>query len=154
MARQPKKEWLTEREAAEFLGVRLSLLTAWRKRGILPVRPNPTGRGVLYNTQELRRIKELADKLAQLGIPSPVSAAVHGRVPVKWLTQLLGISRQRIYQLVPGSLTWENALALLERRINLNPTLKSVYQSLKRWLSGTATGQGRQRRGAKATATK
>jgi GrpB-like predicted nucleotidyltransferase (UPF0157 family) len=154
MARQPKKEWLTEREAAEFLGIRLSLLTAWRKRGILPVRPNPAGRGVLYNAQELQRIKELADKLAQLGIPSPVNAAVHGRVPVKWLTQLLGISRQRIYQLVPGSLTWENALALLERRINRNPTLKSIYQPLKRWLSGTATGQGRQRQGAKSTATK
>jgi len=76
-----QKEWLTEREAAEFLGIRLSLLTAWRKRGILPVRPNPAGRGVLYNAQELQRIKELADKLAQLGIPSPVTLPCMGECP-------------------------------------------------------------------------
>lgn len=155
MARQPKKEWLTEREAADFLGVRLSLLNAWRKRGIMPVRPNPTGRGVLYDAQALQHIKELADKLAQLGIPSPVSAVVQGRVPVKWLTQLLGISRQRLYQLAPGSLTWEKALTLLGRRVNRNPTLKTIYQALQRWLPKIAQeqkAQGRTQQRAKTSA--
>lgn len=143
MAHQERKEkeWLMEWEAAEFLGVRVSSLYAWRRKGIVPVRPNPSGRGVLYDVNELRRIKALADRLAQLGIPSPVSAAVHGRVPVRWLTQLLGISRQRIYQLVPGSLTWDKVLTLLERRINRNPTLKAVYQPLKRWFAEAAKTQ-------------
>lgn len=142
MPRPTRKEWLTEREAAEVLGVRPSLLSTWRKSGLVPVRPNPDRRGVLYPAQEVQRIKQLADRLAQLGVPSPVSVIVRGRLPVRWVAELLGVSRQRIYQLVPGPLTWENTLSLLERRVQQNPNLKPIYQGLKRlYASLAARGQ-------------
>lgn len=140
MPRRTRKEWLTEREAADLLGVRPSLLSTWRKKGLITIHENPHRRGVLYDAQELIRIKQLADRLAQLGIPSPVSAAVRGRVPVRWLSRLLGISRQRIYQLTPGSLTWDHALTLIERRMSQNPALKNIYQTMKRLQTAVAKG--------------
>lgn len=131
MARRQANELMTEQEAAEFLGVPAVALSSWRKKGLLPAKQIPGRRGVYYERETLQQIKQVAQKLAKLGVPSAVSAVVHKRIPVRWMTQLLGISRQRIYQLVPGNLTVENALSLLERRVKTNPELNRIYRALK-----------------------
>ncbi len=131
MARRQTNELMKEQEAAEFLGVPAVALSSWRKKGLVPAKQIPGQRGVYYERETLQQIKQIAQKLAKLGVPSPVSAVVHKRIPVRWMTQLLGISRQRIYQLVPGNLTVENALSLLERRVKTNPELNRIYRALK-----------------------
>ncbi|MCS7185632.1 MAG: MerR family transcriptional regulator [Armatimonadetes bacterium] len=131
MARRQTNELMTEQEAAEFLGVPTVALSSWRKKGLVPAKQIPGQRGVYYERETLQQIKQIAQKLAKLGVPSSVSAVVHKRIPVRWMTQLLGISRQRIYQLVPGNLTVENALSLLERRVKTNPELSKIYRALK-----------------------
>ncbi|MCS3919651.1 MerR family transcriptional regulator [Fervidibacter sacchari] len=131
MARRQASELMTEQEAAEFLGVPVVALSSWRKKGLVPAKQVPGQKGVFYEREKLQQIKQVAQKLAKLGIPSPVSAVLHKRIPVRWMTQLLGISRQRVYQLVPGSLTVENALALLERRAKGNPELERIYRALR-----------------------
>ena len=131
MARRQTNELMTEQEAAEFLGVPAVALSSWRKKGLVPAKQIPGKRGVYYERETLQQIKQVAQKLAKLGVPSAVSAVVHKKIPVRWMTQLLGISRQRIYQLVPGNLTVENALALLERRAKSNPELNRIYRALK-----------------------
>lgn len=131
MARRQTNELMTEQEAAEFLGVPAVALSSWRKKGLVSAKQIPGQRGVYYERETLQQIKQIAQKLAKLGVPSPVSAVVHKRIPVRWMTQLLGISRQRIYQLVPGNLTVENALSLLERRVKTNPDLGRIYRALK-----------------------
>ncbi len=131
MARRQTNDLMTEQEAAEFLGVPAVALNSWRKKGLVPVKQVPGKRGVYYERETLQQIKQVAQKLAKLGVPSPVSAVVHKKIPVRWMTQLLGISRQRIYQLVPGNLTVENALSLLERRAKTNPELNRIYRALK-----------------------
>lgn len=131
MARRQTNELMTEQEAAEFLGVPAVALSSWRKKGLVRAKQIPGKRGVYYERETLQQIKQVAQKLAKLGVPSAVSAVVHKKIPVRWMTQLLGISRQRIYQLVPGNLTVENALALLERRAKSNPELNRIYRALK-----------------------
>lgn len=131
MARRQVSELMTEQEAAKFLGVPVAALNSWRKEGLVPTKKIPDKKGVLYEREKLQRIKQVAQKLAKLGIPSPVSAVIHKRIPVRWMTQLLGISRQRVYQLVPGPLTLENALTLLERRVKTKPELGRIYRALK-----------------------
>lgn len=131
MARRQTNELMTEQEAAEFLGVPAVALISWRKKGLVPAKQIPGQRGVYYERETLQQIKQVAQKLAKLGVPSPVSAVVHKKIPVRWMTQLLGISRQRIYQLVPGNLTVENALSLLERRVKDKPELNRIYRALK-----------------------
>lgn len=131
MARRQTSELMMEQEAAEFLGVPAVALSSWRKKGLLAAKQIPGQRGVYYERDVLQQIKQVAQKLEKLGVPSAVSAVVHKRIPVRWMTQLLGISRQRIYQLVPGNLTVENALSLLERRLKTNPELNRIYRSLK-----------------------
>ncbi len=131
MARRQTSELMTEQEAAEFLGVPAIALSSWRKKGLVPAKQIPGQRGIYYERETLQQIKQVAQKLAKLGVPSPVSAVVHKKIPVRWMTQLLGISRQRIYQLAPGSLTVENALSLLERRAKGNPELNRIYRALK-----------------------
>ncbi len=131
MARRQTNELMTEQEAAEFLGVPAVALSSWRKKGLVPAKQIPGQRGVYYERETLQQIKQVAQKLAKLGVPSPVSAVVHKKIPVRWMTQLLGISRQRIYQLVPGNLTVENALSLLERRVKDKPELNRIYRALK-----------------------
>ncbi len=131
MARRQVSELMTEQEAAEFLGVPSVALSSWRKKGLLKAKQIQGQRGVYYDRETLQRIKQVAQKLAKLGVPSAVSAVVHKKIPVRWMTQLLGISRQRIYQLVPGSLTFENALSLLEKRVKANPELNRIYRALK-----------------------
>jgi len=131
MARRQLRELMAEQEAAEFLGVPAAALSSWRKKGLVPAKKVPGQRGVFYERERLQQIKQVAQKLAKLGIPSSVSAVLHKRIPVRWMTQLLGISRQRVYQLVPGSLTVENALALLERRVKAKPELERIYRALR-----------------------
>lgn len=131
MVRRQASELMTEQEAAEFLGVPAVALSSWRKKGLLKAKQVPGQRGVYYERETLQQIKQVAQKLAKLGVPSPVSAVVHKRIPVRWMTQLLGISRQRIYQLVPGNLTVENALSLLEKRVKANPELNRIYRALR-----------------------
>ncbi len=131
MARRQSNELLSQREAAAFLEVPIVALSSWRKKGLVPAKRLEGRRGYFYEREVLQRIKQTAQRLAKLGIPSPVSAVVHKRIPVTWMTQLLGISRQRIYQLVPGSLTVEKALTLLERRSKDNPELTRIYRTLK-----------------------
>lgn len=131
MARRQVSELMTEQEAAEFLGVPAVALSSWRKKGLLKAKQISGQRGVYYERETLQQIKQVAQKLARLGVPSAVSAVVHKRIPVRWMTQLLGISRQRIYQLVPGNLTVENALSLLEKRVKANPELNRIYRALK-----------------------
>ncbi len=131
MARRQSNELLSQREAAAFLEVPIVALSSWRKKGLVPAKRLEGRRGYFYEREVLQRIKQTAQRLAKLGIPSPVSAVVHKRIPVTWMTKLLGISRQRIYQLVPGSLTVEKALTLLERRSKENPELTRIYRTLK-----------------------
>lgn len=131
MAKRPVGELLSEREAAEFLNVPVVALSSWRKKGLVPAKQVRGQKGVFYERETLQKIKQVAQRLAKLGIPSPVSAAIHKRIPVRWMTQVLGISRQRIYQLVPGSLTAENALTLLERRLKSKPELRQIYRVIK-----------------------
>ncbi|MER3502214.1 MAG: hypothetical protein C4295_12260 [Candidatus Fervidibacterota bacterium] len=131
MARRTTNELLSEREAAEFLEVPVIALASWRKKGLISAKRVPGQRGNFYEREVLQRIKQAAQRLARLGIPSAVSAVVHKRIPVRWLTQLLSISRQRIYQLVPGPLTLENTLAILERRVKDNPELNRIYKALR-----------------------
>ncbi len=131
MARRQTNELLSEREAAEFLEVPTMVLSSWRKKGLLQAKQVEGQRGFFYDRETLQQIKQVAQKLARIGVPSPVSAVVHKRIPVRWMTQILGISRQRIYQLMPGQLTVENALALLERRVKDNPELNRIYRALK-----------------------
>lgn len=131
MVRRQTNELLSEREAAEFLEVPVIVLSSWRKKGLLQANQIEGQRGFFYDRETLQQIKQTAQKLAKLGVPSPVSAVIHKRIPVRWMTQLLGISRQRIYQLAPGQLTIENALALLERRSKDNPELNRIYRALK-----------------------
>ncbi len=131
MARRQTNELLSEREAAEFLEVPFIVLNSWRKKGLIQSKRIERRRGSFYDRETLQHIKQVAQKLAKLGVPSPVSVIVHKRIPVRWMTKLLGISRQRVYQLVPGQLTVENALALLERRAKNNPELNRIYRALK-----------------------
>ncbi len=131
MARRQGNELLAEREAAAFLDVPIAALVTWRKKGLVPTKHLEKQRGVYYNRETLQKIKQVAQRLAKLGVPSPVSAVVYKRIPVRWLTKLLGVSRQRIYQLVPGSLTVENALTILEQRSKGNPELSRIYRTLK-----------------------
>ena len=131
MARRPSNELLNEREAAAFLEVPVVALSTWRKKGLVPAKRMEKRRGIYYERATLQQIKQVAQRLARLGIPSPVSVVMYKRIPVRWLTQLLGVSRQRIYQLVPGPLTVENALTLLERRAKGNPELTRIYRTLR-----------------------
>lgn len=131
MAKQQTNELLSEKEAAEFLEVPVIVISSWRKKGLLEAKQIEGQRGFFYDRGTLQQVRQIAQKLAKLGIPSPVSAVIHKKIPVRWMTQLLGISRQRIYQLVPGQLTVENALALLERRTKDNPELNRIYRALK-----------------------
>lgn len=131
MARRQTNDLMAEQEAAKFLGVPTVALSSWRKKGLVPAKQISGQRGVYYERETLQQIKQIAQKLAKLGVPSPVSAVVHKKIPVRWMTQLLGISRQRVYQLVPGNLTVENAISLLERRVKSNPELNRIYRALK-----------------------
>ncbi|MEJ7613600.1 MAG: helix-turn-helix domain-containing protein, partial [Candidatus Fervidibacter sacchari] len=74
MARRQPSELMTEQEAAEFLGVPVVALSSWRKKGLLPVKQVPNRKGIFYEREKLQQIKQVAQKLAKLGIPSPVSA--------------------------------------------------------------------------------
>lgn len=131
MAKQLKGTLLTEREAAEQLGIRWTLLQSWRIKGLItPAKAE--GRGALfYDAQDIQRIKRIAQRLSRLDIPNPVSVIVNRRIPVCWMTQLLGISRQRVYQIVPGSLSIDHALTLLKRYEKTKPEISHAYRTIR-----------------------
>lgn len=131
MAKRKRGEFLTKQEAAKQLGVPVNLISSWRKKGLLTAERVAGRREIAYDAQEIQRLKQVAQRLARIGVPTPVSAAVHHRIPVRWLTRLLGISRQRIYQLVPGPLSVEHALSLLEQRAKGNPQLSRIYRTIR-----------------------
>ncbi len=131
MAKRQRGKFLTEREAAEQLGIQVSLISSWRKKGLLTAKKEAGVRGFFYDAQEIQRLKQIAQRLARIGVPTPVNVAIRHHIPVRWLTQLLGISRQRIYQLTPGPLSVENALSLLEQRAKGNPKLSQIYRTIR-----------------------
>ncbi|MCS7224730.1 MAG: helix-turn-helix domain-containing protein [Armatimonadetes bacterium] len=124
-------KWMTEKDVVQQLGITLSLLKVWKRKGLLT--PNRSGEGGhdLYDGRDIQRIKEAAKALSRLRIPDPVNAVVNQRIPVRWMTQLLGVSRQRIYQIRPGSLTIENALYILERKAKSKPEIQRAFKVIR-----------------------
>ena len=56
------KDYMTRKEAANFLGVAANTLLAWEKKGFLPCLRNPINKYRLYCKEDLERILRL-DKI-------------------------------------------------------------------------------------------
>ncbi len=123
--------WLSEKDASERLGVSITLLRTWRRKGLLKPFRQGSGGEDLYDPSSIQRIRETAAALAPLGIPDPVHAVVNRKIPVRWMTEILGISRQRIYQIRPGTLTVDNAIFLLQRKAGKDQKLNKALRVLR-----------------------